>query len=227
MALTHYEVLGVDQDATRAEITSAFRAQMRALHADAGGDDELAKNVSSAFNVLSNAAKRAAYDRTLTQQPRQRTSSTGAAGTTSSPSPAAAAARETVFTADRGSPSFSMMNADPSAWSWHDPAGDDENIAEGSSAGRRSVVRTVGLILAFLAWAAAGAAAASTLGLPLAGVGLLLAIDPILDMGRTAVNVAGQALVPTLVAKRQGMLDQAQYDRAGDIEAIEAGAQTA
>ena len=31
----------------------------------------------------------------------------------------------------------------------------------------------------------------STLGLPLAGVGLLLAIDPILDMGRTAVNVAG------------------------------------
>jgi Na+/H+-dicarboxylate symporter len=60
----------------------------------------------------------------------------------------------------------------------------------------------------------------STLGLPLAGVGLLLAIDPILDMGRTAVNVAGQALVPTLVAKRQGMLDQAQYDRAGDIEVI-------
>lgn len=67
----------------------------------------------------------------------------------------------------------------------------------------------------------------STLGLPLAGVGLLLAIDPILDMGRTAVNVAGQALVPTIVAKRQGMLDQAQYDRAGDIEAIEAGTQTA
>ncbi|MGW9329281.1 dicarboxylate/amino acid:cation symporter [Bosea sp. NPDC055594] len=67
----------------------------------------------------------------------------------------------------------------------------------------------------------------STLGLPLAGVGLLLAIDPILDMGRTAVNVAGQALVPTIVAKRQGMLDQAQYDRAGDIDALEAEAQTA
>ncbi|MDN5669662.1 MAG: dicarboxylate/amino acid:cation symporter [Renibacterium salmoninarum] len=52
----------------------------------------------------------------------------------------------------------------------------------------------------------------STLGLPLAGVGLLLAIDPILDMGRTAVNVAGQALVPTLVAKRQGILDLALYN---------------
>ncbi|WP_336706893.1 dicarboxylate/amino acid:cation symporter [Oerskovia sp. USHLN155] len=52
----------------------------------------------------------------------------------------------------------------------------------------------------------------STLGLPLAGVGLLLAIDPILDMGRTAVNVAGQVLVPTVVAKREGILDVAQYD---------------
>ncbi|MDX3806447.1 dicarboxylate/amino acid:cation symporter [Bosea thiooxidans] len=67
----------------------------------------------------------------------------------------------------------------------------------------------------------------STLGLPLSGVGLLLAIDPILDMGRTAVNVAGQALVPTLVAKRQGLLDQAQYDRAGDIEALDAAAKAA
>jgi Na+/H+-dicarboxylate symporter len=52
----------------------------------------------------------------------------------------------------------------------------------------------------------------STLGLPLEGVGLLLAIDPILDMGRTAVNVAGQALVPTIVAKREGILDAARYD---------------
>lgn len=52
----------------------------------------------------------------------------------------------------------------------------------------------------------------STLGLPLEGAGLLLAIDPILDMGRTAVNVAGQALVPTIVARRQGLLDQAVYE---------------
>ena len=51
----------------------------------------------------------------------------------------------------------------------------------------------------------------STLGLPLEGVGLLLAVDPILDMGRTAVNVAGQALVPVIVAKREGILDEAQY----------------
>jgi Na+/H+-dicarboxylate symporter len=58
----------------------------------------------------------------------------------------------------------------------------------------------------------------STLGLPLEGVGLLLAIDPILDMGRTATNVAGQALAPTLVAKQQGMLDMDVYNAAsGDL----------
>ncbi|WP_116652893.1 dicarboxylate/amino acid:cation symporter [Pelagibacterium sediminicola] len=62
----------------------------------------------------------------------------------------------------------------------------------------------------------------STLGLPLEGVGLLLAIDPILDMGRTAVNVAGQALVPTIVAKRQGILDQESYDRIESIDALDA-----
>nr|WP_257794638.1 dicarboxylate/amino acid:cation symporter [Arthrobacter sp. zg-Y238] len=58
----------------------------------------------------------------------------------------------------------------------------------------------------------------STLGLPLAGVGLLLAIDPILDMGRTAVNVAGQTVVPTLVARRNGLLDSGLYNarRQGD-----------
>lgn len=60
----------------------------------------------------------------------------------------------------------------------------------------------------------------STLGLPLEGVGLLLAIDPILDMGRTATNVAGQALVPTLVARQQGMLDLDVYNAAsGDLSA--------
>lgn len=54
----------------------------------------------------------------------------------------------------------------------------------------------------------------STLGLPLAGVGLLLAIEPIIDMGRTAVNVTGQALVPAIVAKREGILEQETWDAA-------------
>ncbi|MBP2403660.1 dicarboxylate/amino acid:cation symporter [Streptomyces syringium] len=54
----------------------------------------------------------------------------------------------------------------------------------------------------------------STLGLPMAGVGLLLAIDPIVDMMRTATNVAGQSVVPILVASREKILDRAAYDSA-------------
>jgi Na+/H+-dicarboxylate symporter len=63
----------------------------------------------------------------------------------------------------------------------------------------------------------------STLGLPLAGVGLLIGIDPILDMGRTAINVTGQALVPTIVAKREKILNEAVYNapRGGDVFAGE------
>ncbi|WP_405795833.1 dicarboxylate/amino acid:cation symporter [Streptomyces sp. NBC_01506] len=54
----------------------------------------------------------------------------------------------------------------------------------------------------------------STLGLPLEGVGLLMAIDPILDMMRTATNVAGQALVPVIVASREKILDHDKYNSA-------------
>ncbi|WP_084210322.1 dicarboxylate/amino acid:cation symporter [Corynebacterium sphenisci] len=51
----------------------------------------------------------------------------------------------------------------------------------------------------------------STLGLPLAGVGLLLAVEPVVDMGRTAVNVTGQALVAAVVARRAGILDEERW----------------
>ncbi|MET8678130.1 dicarboxylate/amino acid:cation symporter [Streptomyces sp. NPDC004647] len=54
----------------------------------------------------------------------------------------------------------------------------------------------------------------STLGLPLEGVGLLLAIDPVLDMMRTATNVAGQALIPVLVSAKEQILDRDAYDSA-------------
>ena len=41
-------------------------------------------------------------------------------------------------------------------------------------------------------------------------------------MGRTAVNVAGQALVPTLVSKQEGILDVDRYhaERTEDLMAI-------
>ncbi|WP_030017848.1 dicarboxylate/amino acid:cation symporter [Streptomyces monomycini] len=58
----------------------------------------------------------------------------------------------------------------------------------------------------------------STLGLPLEGVGLLMAIDPILDMMRTATNVAGQVVVPILVSAKEKILDRDAYDRAAGVE---------
>ena len=64
----------------------------------------------------------------------------------------------------------------------------------------------------------------STLGLPLEGVGLLLAIDPILDMMRTATNVAGQSVVPVIVSAPEKSLDRDAYDSASAslVDEIEA-----
>ncbi|WP_307792519.1 dicarboxylate/amino acid:cation symporter [Streptomyces verrucosisporus] len=58
----------------------------------------------------------------------------------------------------------------------------------------------------------------STLGLPLEGVGLLLAIDPVLDMIRTATNVAGQAAVPVVVAARERILDLDAFRQARSFD---------
>ncbi|WP_411139354.1 dicarboxylate/amino acid:cation symporter [Streptomyces sp. C10] len=65
----------------------------------------------------------------------------------------------------------------------------------------------------------------STLGLPLEGVGLLMAIDPILDMMRTATNVAGQSVIPILVSAREKILDRDAYNGARSINVETAGAE--
>ena len=44
-------------------------------------------------------------------------------------------------------------------------------------------------------------------GLPVAGIGLIIGIDRLLDMMRTAVNVTGDGMVATVVAKSEGELD--------------------
>jgi Na+/H+-dicarboxylate symporter len=54
----------------------------------------------------------------------------------------------------------------------------------------------------------------SAAGLPLEGIGYLVAIDRVLDMMRTMTNVTGQMLVPVLVARETGMLDKDVYDAA-------------
>lgn len=46
-----------------------------------------------------------------------------------------------------------------------------------------------------------------------AGIAVIIGIDPILDMMRTATNVAGQIAVPTVVASQEGLLDRDAADR--------------
>jgi len=57
-------------------------------------------------------------------------------------------------------------------------------------------------------------------GLPVAGIGLILGVDRLLDMLRTAVNVSGDAVVSVIVAKSEGKLNQDIYNdlEAGSVE---------
>lgn len=59
----------------------------------------------------------------------------------------------------------------------------------------------------------------SAANLPLEAIGYLYAIDRILDMMRTMTNVTGQMVVPVIVAKETGLLDQQVYDAAGTAPA--------
>ena len=54
----------------------------------------------------------------------------------------------------------------------------------------------------------------TTIGVPMAGLALILGIDRILDMCRTAVNVTGDLAVTAVVARTEGeqLTPQAQTD---------------
>lgn len=48
--------------------------------------------------------------------------------------------------------------------------------------------------------------------LPVEGIGLIIGVDRLLDMVRTAVNVTGDAVVSCIVAKSEGQLDLAKFN---------------
>ena len=50
-------------------------------------------------------------------------------------------------------------------------------------------------------------------GLPVEGIGLIIGVDRLLDMCRTAVNVTGDAMVTCVVAKSEGELDRDVFER--------------
>lgn len=55
-------------------------------------------------------------------------------------------------------------------------------------------------------------AALTTFGLPLEGAAILLGIDQVLDMGRTAINVTGNCLATAVVARWEGVLDDTKIE---------------
>jgi len=68
-------------------------------------------------------------------------------------------------------------------------------------------------------WAGAAACAEpaaaiiKAIGLPVAGIGLIMGIDRILDMARTAVNITGDAVCTTIVAHQDGALDKSVFNK--------------
>ncbi|MGI9277046.1 MAG: dicarboxylate/amino acid:cation symporter, partial [Endozoicomonas sp.] len=57
-------------------------------------------------------------------------------------------------------------------------------------------------------------------GLPLEGIALIMGVDRLLDMIRTAVNITGDSVVSCIVAKSEGSLDLAVYndEHAGEVD---------
>jgi hypothetical protein len=64
-----YEILNVAPDADAEELRAAFRRLSKKVHPDAGGSDALFVQVKDAYDLLSDPARRAEYDRSLATQP--------------------------------------------------------------------------------------------------------------------------------------------------------------
>lgn len=51
----------------------------------------------------------------------------------------------------------------------------------------------------------------SSVGLPIEGISLIMGIDRIIDMARTTVNITGDAVCTTVVARSVGQLDKSIF----------------
>ena len=61
--MDYYSILGVDKSATQEQIKKAYRKKALEHHPDKGGDESKFKQVTEAYETLSNVTKRRSYDR--------------------------------------------------------------------------------------------------------------------------------------------------------------------
>ncbi|MFA5811186.1 MAG: J domain-containing protein [bacterium] len=67
---TYYDVLGITRAAPAEIVSAVYRAWMKAMraHPDLGGDEEFAKELNAAYEILRNPESRAAYDAQLVRE---------------------------------------------------------------------------------------------------------------------------------------------------------------
>ena len=58
----YYDILGVTEDATQDDIKKAYRKLAKENHPDKGGDEELFKKISVAYDTIGDENKRVQYD---------------------------------------------------------------------------------------------------------------------------------------------------------------------
>ena len=61
----------------------------------------------------------------------------------------------------------------------------------------------------------------SSVGLPVEGIAMIMGIDRILDMARTAINIIGDVIVTLICAKTEKQLDEKQYYSSVTVDANE------
>ena len=58
----------------------------------------------------------------------------------------------------------------------------------------------------------------ASIGLPVEGIGMIMGIDRIVDMARTAVNVTGDAVCTTIVAYQDKFVDRTVFEKKSNME---------